>query len=180
MAGLTGTGKSTIAQELARRWNLLYISSDITRKALAGIAPGGHEYAPFEESIYSPELSRHTYDAILQQAEQHLQKGYSVVLDATFRRAAERARAVAVAHRAGVDVWLVECCLPEAEVQRRLERRFQNADSMSDGRWELFRQLQQQWEPVAEVPANRYLRSDTSGPPQKTLRQLLYQLYASM
>ena len=43
---------------------------------------------------------------------------------------------------------LVECALPEEEVRRRLERRFQGGGSVSDGRWELFRPQQEEWEPV--------------------------------
>jgi predicted kinase len=177
VAGLSGTGKSTVAQELARRWDLAYISSDLTRKALAGVAPGEHRYDLFGEGIYSPDFSRRTYDAMLDQAEKTLGKGRSVVLDATFRRAEERARAVALAQQLGVEVWLVECCLPEEAVRHRLELRSQRGDSVSDGRWELFIPQQQEWEPVAEAPACRYLRLDTGGSPQETAGQLLRQLY---
>jgi uncharacterized protein len=58
VVGLPGTGKSNVALELSRRWGLSYISSDITRKALAEIAPEEHHYESFGEGIYSPELSR--------------------------------------------------------------------------------------------------------------------------
>ena len=86
VAGITGTGKSTVAQELARRWGFAYISSDITRKRLAGIGPGEHRYVPFGEGLYSWEYSRHTYDSMLHQTDRDLRMGRSVVLDATFRR----------------------------------------------------------------------------------------------
>jgi aminoglycoside phosphotransferase family enzyme/predicted kinase len=177
VAGLTGTGKSTIAQELARRWNLSYISSDITRKTLAGMAPEERRYEAFGEGIYSPEFSRQTYDAMFQQAEQHLQDGRSVALDGTFRSVAERSQAVETARRTGADAWIIECLLPEAEVQRRLERRAREGTSVSDARWELFHRLQQEWEPVREAPANRHIRLDTSGPLPETMRQLLRQIY---
>jgi aminoglycoside phosphotransferase family enzyme/predicted kinase len=178
IVGITGTGKSTVAQELARRWNFSYISSDITRKGLAGIAPEEHQYESFGEGIYSPEFSRQTYDAMFQRAEQYLQDGRSVVLDGTFRNTAERSRAIEIARRARVDVWIIECSLPEEEVRRRLERRSQEGTSASDAGWELFHLLQQEWEPVAEVPSNRYLRLDTSGSLSETMRHLLSQLYA--
>jgi predicted kinase len=180
VVGLPGTGKSAVALELSRRWSLSYISSDITRKALAGIAPEEHQYEPFSEGIYSPEFSRRTYDAMFQRTEQYLQDGRSVVLDGTFRNATERSRAIEIARRAGVDVWIIECSLAEEEVRRRLECRSQEGTSASDAGWKLFHLLQQEWEPVAEVPSNRYLRLDTSGPLSKTMCQLLNQLYGNV
>jgi aminoglycoside phosphotransferase family enzyme/predicted kinase len=177
VVGLTGTGKSTVAQELARRWGLSYISSDITRKTLAGMAPEERRYDAFGEGIYSPEFSRRTYDAMFLQAEQCLQDGRSVVLDGTFRSAAERSRALEIAHNAGADAWSVECSLSNAEARRRLEHRTREGTSVSDARWELFHQLQQEWEPVREAPGNRHIRLDTSSSLPETIRQLLRQFY---
>lgn len=177
VTGLSGTGKSTVAQELARRWDLAHVSSDVSRKALAGIGPQEHRYDPFGEGIYSAEFSRRTYEAMLEQAEQVLKIGRSVVLDATFRRGEERSRAVALGQQAGVEIWLVECCLPEEEARRRLEQRLRRGDSVSDGRWEIFAQQQREWEPVVEVPSYRHIRLDTSATPVETMRQLLHQLY---
>ncbi|MDO8751910.1 MAG: AAA family ATPase, partial [Dehalococcoidia bacterium] len=90
VAGLMGTGKSTVAQDLARRQNAAYISSDVTRKSLEGIAPTEHRYESFREGIYAPSMSRRTYDAMLSQAREHLATGRSVVLDATFRQSQDR------------------------------------------------------------------------------------------
>ena len=36
MAGLSGTGKTLLGRELAKRWEMLHVSSDVTRKGLAG------------------------------------------------------------------------------------------------------------------------------------------------
>jgi predicted kinase len=46
-------------------------------------------------------------------------------LDATFRRAEERRKALEVARWVGVEVWVVECTLPEKEVRCRLRLRLQ-------------------------------------------------------
>ena len=37
--GLMGSGKTHVAEELARRWSMVHISSDVTRKTLAGLDP---------------------------------------------------------------------------------------------------------------------------------------------
>jgi len=103
-----------------------------------------------------------------------------VLLDATFRRADDRERAMAVARRAGAEAWLVECTLPEEELRRRLELRSQGGEPFSDAGWQVFLRQQQEWEPVTEVPANRHVKLDTSGLLQDTMRQVLYQLYTSV
>jgi aminoglycoside phosphotransferase family enzyme/predicted kinase len=180
MAGLSGTGKSTVAQELARRWGLAYIASDITRKELAAVTAGETRRHGFGEGIYNAEFSRRTYDSILGQAERQLAAGGSVVLDATFRRAEERVRALAMAERLGAEAFFVECTAPEDQVRQRLEARSAGAGAVSDGRWELFHHQVADWEAVAEVPANRYIRLCTTAPVQDTARQLLHRLYASV
>lgn len=173
-----GTGKSTVAQELARRWDMEYLSSDVTRKALAGVGVREHRYVPMGKGIYSSDYSKRTYDAILEKAEEHLKAGRSVVMDASFRRSGERARAMAVAQRLSVDLWIIECVLPENGVKARLGTRLKEGVSVSDGRWELFHQQQCEWEPVQEAPDNRYVQLDTSGSRQQTIEKLLQQLYS--
>jgi len=105
---------------------------------------------------------------------------YTVVVDGTFRRAEERRGAVAIAQGQGVDSWIVECSLPEVEIQRRLEQRLQEGTSVSDGRWEVHHEQLQAWQPVAEVPTNRHICLDTTGTPQESIHQLLQQLLATV
>ena len=52
MSGVTGTGKSTLASELSRRWAMEHVSSNLVRKDLAGIRPLQHRHEPFQEGIY--------------------------------------------------------------------------------------------------------------------------------
>ena len=70
------------------------------------------------------------------------------MMDATFRRSQERERAVEAARRLGADTWVIECFLSEEAARRRLEMRFQEGASVSDGRWELYHHQQREWEPV--------------------------------
>ena len=180
VAGLPGTGKTSVTENLARRWRMAHISSDVTRKTLAGVDVSEHRYAPFLEDIYSPHFSDLTYAAMLKEAEQHLQQGESIVLDATFRRAKERRRVIAMAQEMTTNAWVVECTLSEEEARHRLERRFEAGSSVSDGRWDLYHQQLAQWEPVTEVPPEYHILLNTGGSPQETMGLLLQGLYASM
>ena len=93
MTGLSGTGKSTVARRLARAFGACRFASDDVRKDLAGIT--GAAPAPWGEGIYRPEWTRATYDRLFALAEAHLCKGASVVLDASFLAAEQRALAAA-------------------------------------------------------------------------------------
>ena len=180
VCGVTGTGKSTLAAQLATRWSMLRISSDLVRKNLAGIGPDVHRYESFMEGIYSPQFSALTYGAMLFEARRQLLKGNSVILDGTFRRSEERARAVALAEELHGEVWIVECRLSEEQARERLERRMARGDSVSDGRWEFYHRQLDNWEPVAEASPNRHIVLDTGGSPGETVRNLLQWSYGSL
>ncbi len=173
-----GSGKSHVASQLARRWELALLVSAVVRKKLAGIASTEHRYEPFGGGIYAPAFTGRTYDAMLQQAEDYLSNGQSVVLDASFARGELRRQAAEAARRVGAEAWIIECTVPDAEVRRRLTRRLRRGDSVSDGRWELYHQQKVEWEPVTEVPSERHLVLDTSGTHNETVRMLLLGLFA--
>ena len=120
VVGITGVGKSTVAAELARRYDMLHVNSDLVRQELAGISPEEHRYSGYGQDIYSPEMSRLTYAAMLDRARARLGNGGPVVLDGAYRRAEHRARAAALAAVTGADFWIVQCALPEDEAHRYL------------------------------------------------------------
>ncbi|MBI2917018.1 MAG: AAA family ATPase [Chloroflexi bacterium] len=161
--GLIGTGKSTLARALAHRTGMEVVSSDEVRKRLQGLSADERRLEPFQGGIYSAEVSRLTYDEMFRQAGEVLAAGRSVLLDASFRRAEERARAVEVARAAGADFWAIECVASEATIRERLERRARDWPDASDARWELFPQIKGEHEPVREIPSRCHLVVDCSG-----------------
>jgi aminoglycoside phosphotransferase family enzyme/predicted kinase len=170
--GLVGTGKSTLAQALAKRLGLAIISSDVTRKQLAGIPVTEHRFEGFDSGIYSAELSRRTYDKMFSGVGDILKEGGSVVLDASFIRAEERLKAKRLAEETGADFYIIECTLDEANIKKRLERRLKEG-SISDGRWEIFRPQKKAFEPVREASAPKHAIIDTSRPLAENIRQIL-------
>ncbi len=161
--GLVGTGKSTLARALAGRLGLVVISSDVTRKRLAGIPVTERRLEGFHGGIYSPEFTRKTYDTLFAGAEEVLADGGRVLLDASFIDRAERLRAKELAEKCGARFIILECRLGEEGILRYLEQR-RREGSVSDGRAEILEPQKKRFAPVIEVPEESHIVVDTSLP----------------
>ncbi len=159
--GLLGTGKTTLAQALSQRLGLVIISSDVTRKKLAGIPLTEHRFDEFKTGIYSEDFSRRTYDAMLAEAEKLLSQGQSVILDASFKKRTDRLQARKIADKIGADFLVIECILDEEIAKKRLEQRLKEG-TISDGRWEIFEPQKQDFERVVEFPPESHIIVDTA------------------
>jgi aminoglycoside phosphotransferase family enzyme/predicted kinase len=174
--GLVGTGKSTLAQALAKRLGLVVITSDFTRKQLVGIPVTEHRFEGFDSGIYSVELSRRTYDKMFSGAGDILREGGSVVLDASFIKAGERLKARRLAEETGADFYIIECILDEANIKKRLERRLKGK-TISDGRWEIYGPQKKAFEPVVEATPPKHVIIDTSKPLGENIELVLEKVY---
>jgi len=171
VGGLIGTGKTTLAEALAERGGLTLVSSDVVRKALAGVAPTERQWEVYEAGIYSPEHTERTYEELFRRAKEVLAQGGSVILDASFKKARDRERARALAEEAGADLWVIECVADEATIRERLEERARS-ESVSDGRWEIFGDVRKGFEPIREVPPERHLTVNTARSLEEVLREV--------
>jgi len=170
--GLAGTGKSVIANSLAKRLGLVVISSDIVRKTLAGIPLTEHRFNEFNSGIYSSDFSRKTYDAMFARAGGYLSKGVSVILDATFVLAEERGTAMALAQEKGADFFVLECNLEESLIKERLQQRLEKG-TVSDASWETYEAQRKIFEPTVEVPAINHAIMVTSKAVPENVRQVM-------
>lgn len=163
MSGLVGTGKTTIAQELAKKLGVVVITADVTRKQLAGIPLTEHRFEKFGAGIYSPKYSRETYEKMYSRAQEILKAGDSVIIDASFINARERLKAMDLARRMGADFLVVECTLSEEIIRERLAKR-QEQYSFSDARQCVLESQKKIFERVSEVPDDQHIVIDTSQP----------------
>ena len=164
IAGLTGSGKSTLAQTLGRRLGVPIVSSDVTRKTLAG-ALGRRAAAAYAEGIYTAAMTERTYAAMIDQAERYLASGDGVILDGTFLKEAQRAVAAELAARRRVPLRIIWCRSSEELVRARLDERARQGTDISDGRWEIYVAQKQGLEPIKGFPSTSYLGLDTEAPP---------------
>jgi uncharacterized protein len=187
VGGVMGTGKSTIAAALhtALGWSIL--SSDMTRKRLAGLDPAAPQDTPFERGIYSPEFTQRTYQALQQEADALLREGHAEIVDASFSRQRERDALLSTARERRTDALFVECVAPRDVVLARLAARWRrrstgsgrpgvtDALGASDGRPELYDLQRARWEPVPSdrTACGRHIRLDTSQAEARCVEQVL-------
>ena len=123
VGGLPGTGKSTLARALGARAGWPVLRSDVVRKERAGIASATRAPAGFGEGLYAPVATDATYRELLRRARRLLERGESVVLDASFASAAHRAGASTVAKATAAELVALQCQAPATLAAERLARR---------------------------------------------------------
>ena len=170
--GLVGSGKTTLANELAKNLGLTVLSSDITRKRLASLKPTEHRFERPEGGIYSAEFTQKTYQALFKEAEEVLKYGDSVIIDASFIKANHRKEAAGLAARTGADFYILECSLDEETTKKRLEQRLKG-ETTSDGRWEIYQSQRNTFEPPVDDRPRNYVIIDSSMPVNKAVEQVL-------
>jgi uncharacterized protein len=167
VGGLTGAGKSTLAETLARAGLGPVISSDATRKHLAGLAPTDRGSA----ALYTPAFSARTHHELLQRATEVISGGRDVILDATFRTADERAHARQLAADRGGRFLFIEATCEEATLRERLRARAQGP-SESDADEAVLARVRAEYQSPAELPAAEYLPVPTDRPERDPLPEI--------
>ncbi len=144
LIGLSGSGKSFVANILHREFGFEWIRSDQIRKEMAGIEPTQKVKVGFSEGIYSEEWTRRVYERMLDLAEEKLKEGKKVVLDATFLKAWQRDK-VKERFPSAVFIWVIA---KEEEVIKRLSSR----QDISDAGVEIYLRQKEIFEPPEGVP----------------------------
>jgi hypothetical protein len=160
VAGLPGTGKTSVARALASELGMRVVSADAVRKELFGAAK---KPADYEQGAYTPEANRLTYQKLIETGREFLERDGGVILDATFRRAEDRQAAQEMAAALNAQWRVIECQLAPELVKARLEQRAARHEGLSDATWEIY--LKQRAAPsfvAQETPATR-LELNTAG-----------------
>lgn len=169
--GLMGTGKTTLARELAAALGWPVLHSDVVRKELAGIPPTAPMREGFGKGIYAPDFSARTYAEMRRRAKEYLQAGATgVILDASFKSAHERRLVRELARELGAEAVFVLCECPRETVRERLSRRAAGT-SISDGRLEILELQVQDFEPP-RADEGPWFRLDTGKEVAEALAQV--------
>jgi predicted kinase len=142
MAGLPGTGKSTVARELAHRLRGVVLDKDAIRAAL--FDPEHIEYSLTQDDFCQEIMLRTAAYLLAKDSE------IPILLDGrTFSRRYQRQRVIEFCRQIGTTWAILECVCTEQTALRRLtEAVAQNTHPAANRTPELYHQIRNLWEPI--------------------------------
>ena len=163
MCGVSGSGKSWLAERLVPRIAAIRVRSDVERKRLAALEPLADSGSNVDEGLYTAQATDELYRRLEACAGAAIVGGERVIVDATYSSATRRAQLRGVAARLGARCVTVHCTAPRASLVERIERRSRShADPSEATVAVLERQLLRHEPPTAAEPS--VLTFDTGEP----------------
>jgi hypothetical protein len=111
VSGLPGTGKTTFARALAERLKVPHLNSDIIRDELD------------KRGQYDPETKEIIYREMYERAAAILQKGETVIIDATFHKRAYREHYLKLTSTRGCPLKWIELRSDEKTIKQRVSQK---------------------------------------------------------
>jgi aminoglycoside phosphotransferase family enzyme/predicted kinase len=157
--GLSGSGKTTLSQNLVDGEGYIRIRSDVERKRLFGLKAQDKTESAMDAGIYTPSASQKTYAQLAELAETIIMAGYSVVVDATFLKRAQRAVFQQLAQQHQIAFRILHCSGTEEELKARIRQRQREDRDASEADIQVLEKQLQTVEPltVEEQPYSFHL-----------------------
>jgi predicted kinase len=153
VCGLPGVGKTTVAEDIAERLDGRLLRTDVIRKEI------------LDDPDYTEEESRMVYRELFERASDAVADGRSVVLDGTFKDAADRERAADLSESLDARFRLVKVECDESVVRDRIAGR---EDDESDADFEVHAMYRERFDAVSAD----HVRVDNSESVADTRRQV--------
>jgi aminoglycoside phosphotransferase family enzyme/gluconate kinase len=130
--GVSGSGKSTVAQLLLESYGAVRVRSDVERKRLAGLHPMARSESGIDAGLYTADLSRQTYARLGELARAVIDAGLPVIADATFLKRAQREAMRALAASLHVPFVILDTTAPEEVLRARVRIRRELGHDVSE------------------------------------------------
>jgi uncharacterized protein len=173
--GRIATGKTSVARELGQGLGWPVISSDEIRKTLAGIPLTQRAPQERRDEVYSHQMTKRTYQKILDNGLAALTTHAGVIFDATFSTHALRQFLCKRCAEANIRLQVVELEVDPEQIESRLRARDGKAAEISDARLEDLEKLNATYESPLEL-APDLIRISASGTPAETVKTVLLRL----
>lgn len=172
MHGLSGSGKSVLASDLAAQLPGILIRSDIERKRSRPSKFAVEDEPP--TNLYHPDQIRATYERLFTKARCILQCGHTVILDATFLRHEWREHALLIAIECHAEFRIVDCQAPVELLKDRIQARRKDACDPSDADMTVLEWQMVESEPLTGDERSYAISVDTAldDPSRRVLRTL--------
>lgn len=173
--GLSGSGKSYLAKQLALNAELIHLRSDVERKRLFDLAETARSDSALDAGIYKQQATTDTYQRLLELAETCIHSGFSVIVDATFLQREQRDRFHALAQQLKCGFRILDCQTETAVLQQRIQQRERQGSDASEATLAVLQQQLDTQQPLGNDELQDSLRIDTGQTPDvsKIIAQLM-------
>lgn len=172
--GVSGSGKTTVSQQLLENLPLIRIRSDVERKRLFGLSLEAKTPGSDKGTVYGAEATRRTFARLEKLARGIVEAGFGVIVDATFLRRMERQQFASLAREYEVPFRLMEISAPEDVLRERVRKRASDSNDASEAGLEVLLHQLDFREPLSAEEARNAVSVDTAGVPD--LEPLLVRL----
>jgi aminoglycoside phosphotransferase family enzyme/predicted kinase len=130
--GLSGSGKTSVTNELISRLPAIRCRSDLERKRLHGLAPYARSGSKVGAGLYTQESTQATYATLRRHAALGLRAGINVMVDAAFLGRAERESFIRLAAKERAQFTILDCNAPEPMLRQRIEAKREQSIDVSE------------------------------------------------
>jgi aminoglycoside phosphotransferase family enzyme/predicted kinase len=162
--GVSGSGKTTVGEEVLQVLGAVRVRSDVERKRLFGLAEDAQTGSETERGIYSRDTTGRTYDRLADLARVILGAGYSALVDATFLKRAQRTLFRDLARELACPFVILDLQARDAELRSRILRRQADGTDASEAGLAILDHQQDTREPL-DAQERAYALALRSGEP---------------
>lgn len=164
MHGPSGSGKSVVAEALARVTGAIRLRSDVERKRLAGLPELARSDSAPGQGLYTDEINDRTYDRLLKLAATVIGDGFPVIVDATCLRRWQRELFRALARERDVPFAIVDAEAPLPTLRARVIARARAGSDPSEADERVLERQLATREPLARDESRDRVRWDATQP----------------
>jgi aminoglycoside phosphotransferase family enzyme/predicted kinase len=162
--GVSGSGKSWVAQRLLQQAQAIRLRSDVERKRLFGLRALDASASLVPGGIYGSGATQRTYARLREVAAVALAAGQRVIVDAAFLRLNERNDFRRLAQACRVPFTLLHCTAPYELLRQRVQARGARADDASEADLAVLDEQLAWAEPLAAEEQGAVITVDTGAP----------------
>lgn len=164
--GLSGSGKTTVTNEVLESQGALRLRSDVERKRLFGLTAETRTSSAVNSGLYSAEASDRTYRYMAAQAEKIIRAGFPVLIDAAFLKRSQRDLFRRLAQQLNTPFVIFECKAPAELLRERVAERATAARDASEATVAVLEQQLQHRDPLSNDEAVHIFAIETGSAPQ--------------
>jgi aminoglycoside phosphotransferase family enzyme/predicted kinase len=172
--GVSGSGKSTVADQVIAALPVVRVRSDVERKRLAGLSADASSDSRLDAGLYDADMTERTYTKLAELAEGILTAGFTALVDATFLDERRRGQFASLAHRLGVPFVIINCEAPREVLEQRVAERGQAGTDASEADLAVLARQLDGLDPLSESEQSLALtiRPDHPFDPERLLQRL--------